>query len=185
MARRILIAGAPLLAILSFASNVLAQSVQHPPANEPDPLRAFLQKYLGKPYPAFEQEGATRYSSAFVDLNDDGAKEVIVYLSGRGWCGSGGCVMLILSPEAGSYRVITKATVTRLPIRVLGTKSNGWHDLSVEVAGGGIQQGYPAELSFNGKTYPENPTVPPAHPLSEKVQGKTVISESTKDQSLY
>jgi hypothetical protein len=112
-------------------------------------------------------------------------KEVIVYLSGRGWCGSGGCVMLILAPEGETYRVVTKTTVTRLPIRVLTTKSNGWHDISVEVAGGGIQPGYEAELSFDGKSYPSNPTVTPAHRSNGKVQGRTVITETTKDQALY
>ncbi len=40
-----------------------------------------------------------RFASALVDVMDDGTKEVIVYVRGRGRCGSGGCVMLILAPE--------------------------------------------------------------------------------------
>lgn len=185
MARRMLIAGVPLLALLSFASNLVAQSVQPPIANEPASLRTFLHNYMGKPFPASEQEGATRYSFAFADLNDDGTKEVIVYVSGRAWCGSGGCVMWILSPEAGSYRVITKTTVTHLPIRVLDTRSNGWHDLSVMARINAIEPLDEAVLSFDGKTYPNNPSVPPARRLSGRVQGKTVITEATKDQTLY
>src|SRR5208282_1408183 len=122
-----------------------------------------------------EETKATQYSAAFVDLKDHGAKEVIVYLSSDGWCGTGGCTMLILAPEDTSYRVVTKTTITRLPIRVLATKSNGWHDISVVVAGGGIQPGYEAELSFDGKTYPSNPSVPPAHPIDGEARGKIVV----------
>lgn len=95
--------------------------------------------------------------------------------------------MLVLAPEGASYRVITETTVTRLPIRVLSTKSNGWHDITVTVAGGGILIGYEAELSFDGKTYPSNPSVPPARPLevAGKAEGKTVLFVKSKDKPLY
>jgi hypothetical protein len=86
-----------------------------------------------------------------VDLQDDGTKEVIVYIGGRGWRGSGGCVMLILAPDGGSYRVVTKTTVTRLPIRVLTTKSNGWHDITVIARINGIEPLYETVLVFDGK----------------------------------
>src|ERR1019366_6602930 len=131
------------------------------------------------------QQGATRYSSAFVDLKDDGTKEVIVYLSGRGWCGIGGCSMLILAPEGTSYRVVTKTTITRLPIRVLATKSNGWHDISVVVAGGGTQPGYEAELSFDGKTYPSNPYCSPGSPLRWRGSRKNSGAVTAKGKPPY
>jgi hypothetical protein len=167
-----------LLSVLCAISCATAQS-------QPNRLTEFIQKYLGEPYPPFEQQRATRYSSAFVDLRDDGTKEVIVYLTGREWCGSGGCIMLILTSEGPSYRVLTKTTATRLPIRVLVTKTNGWHDISVVVAGGGILPGYEADLTFDGKTYPLNPSVPPAHPLAGEVRGKTVVSVTAKDKPVY
>ena len=88
--------------------------------------------------PLSDRDKTTRYLSASVDLNGDGMQEVIVYLIGGGWCGSGGCTTLILGPQDTSYKVITKMTVTRLPIRVLTTTSNGLHDLPVVVRGGGI-----------------------------------------------
>jgi hypothetical protein len=53
------------------------------------------------------------------------------------------------------------------------------------MAGGGIQAGYEAELSFDGKTYPNTPTVPPAHRLGGRVQGRAVISATTKDHGVY
>jgi len=93
--------------------------------------------------------------------------------------------MLILSPEGASYRVVTETTITRLPIRVLATKSNGWHDISVVVAGGGIQPAYDAVLSFDGKSYPSNPSTPPARRLNGKAEGKIVMPVTTEGTLLY
>jgi hypothetical protein len=145
-------------------------------------VREFLETYVGTPD---AETKTTKYSAAFVDLRDDGKNEVLVYLSSNGWCGTGGCTMLILAPEGSSYTLVTRTTITRLPIRVLVTKSNGWHDISVVVAGGGIQPGYEADLSFDGKTYPSNPSVPPARRLKGTVQGKIVMPVTAKDIPLY
>jgi hypothetical protein len=168
-----------------LTTSCVAQTIREPLSKQAESLKNFLQSYLGKPYQPFELEGATRYSFALVDLKGDGTKEVIVYVSGRAWCGSGGCTILVLAPEGTSYRVVTRTTITRLPIRVLNTKSNGWHDISVVVAGGGIQVGYEAILPFDGKTYPSNPSVPPARRSNEKVQGETVITVTAEEQALY
>jgi len=62
---------APALLCFLFATSfATAQS-------QPDHLTEFLKKYLGEPYPPFELEQATRYSSVFVDLKDDRTKEVM------------------------------------------------------------------------------------------------------------
>jgi hypothetical protein len=100
---------------------------------------------------------------SFVDLNDDGEKEVIVHVISQSVCGTGGCPTLVLAPQQSPFRVVSRISITRPPIRVLNTKSHGWHDLAVWVAGGGIQPGYEAALRFDGKSYATNPTVPPAH----------------------
>jgi hypothetical protein len=168
-----------------LVGSCLAQAPQLSSSSQDDALRKFLQQHLGNPYPEFEQQRSTRYSSAIVDLKEDGAKEVIVYITGRTWCGSGGCRMLILAPEGTSYRVVTETTITRPPIRVLTTKSNGWHDISVVVAGGGIQPGYEAILAFDGSTYPSNPSMPPARQLEGKAAGKIVIPVKVEGTSLY
>jgi len=62
-------------------------------------------------------------------------------------------------------------------LHVLERKSDGWHDITVWVQGGGIQPGYEADLPFDGKSYATNPTVPPAHRLSPKTAGRMVISD--------
>ncbi len=86
--------------------------------------------------------------------SDDGnSEEVIVYVSGQGWCGSGGCTMLILEPFGASFKVIGRVTIVQLPIRLLHSMSHGHPDIGVVVQGGGILSGYEAVLSFNGKSY--------------------------------
>jgi len=147
-------------------------------------LKGFLREYAGKSRPEFEKENKTRYSAAFVDLAGDGTQQVIVYLTGRAWCGSGGCVTLVLSRNGLSYELVTKITISRPPIRVLNTKSNGWKDIAVQVAGGGAAA-HAARLSFNGKTYPSNPSVPSADLLDRNVAGKIVIPYEARGTPLY
>ncbi len=80
-----------------------------------DSLKRFLQAY-DSPY---DTEKTTRYVRAFVDLNGDGKEEVIVYLMGPGWCGTGGCPILILEPQRSTYRLIARILGVRPPVIVL------------------------------------------------------------------
>jgi hypothetical protein len=163
----------PLLSAASLGGQNAAQN---------DTLRSFLQGYVGAPT---AETRTTRYTAAFGDLNGDGVKEAIVYLSGNGWCGSGGCVTLVLQREGQSYRVVTKITIARPPIRMLDRVSNGWHDIGVWVQGGEIQPVYEAQLAFDGKTYPTNPSVSPARSETGKVSGQVLISGSESAQPLF
>ena len=113
-----------------------------------------------------------------MDLNGDGIDEAIVYLTGNLWCGSGGCNTLILARDGAFWRTVTAMTITRPPIRVLANASSGWRKISVRVEGGGIQPGYEAELRFDGKTYPTNPSVAPARRLARNVPGQVVVTSS-------
>lgn len=175
---------AVLVAVCMFsASTCLAQPTPKPSPNQKDSLERFLRNYLRDP--GFPEHKTTEYFSAFVDLRDDGTKEAIVYLLNGGWCGTGGCTTVILTPEGSSYRVITKISIAWPPIRLLATKSHGWHDLGVWVQGGGTQPGYEARLSFDGKRYPFNPSTPPAKRIAGRVAGKVVVSQTVEGTPLY
>jgi ketosteroid isomerase-like protein len=156
-------------AILALGATSLSQRSES--ASEGS-LRKFLENYLTAPVLRATED--RRYSSAFVDLRDDGDLEAIVYLTDRSWCGSGGCTTLILSPRGSEYELITKITITRLPIRVLDSRTNGWHDLSAVVGGGDISA-HEVKLSFDGKAYPSNPSMPPALRLDTEAAGKVVL----------
>jgi hypothetical protein len=169
-----LISVAVLVACCIFLrADCLAQPKHQPTSRAEAYLKRFLRDYVGNP--GSGDDKTTRYFSAFVDLKDDGTREVVVYLASDGWCGSGGCTTLILAPKDSSYKVITKITITQPPIRVLTSRSNGWHDIGVWVQGGGIQPGYEADLPFDGKSYPRNPSTPPARRLIGKVPGEVVV----------
>ncbi len=106
--------------------------------------------------------GLARYRTASVDLNGDGVPERLVLAQDRRSCGSGGCALYVLTPRRDGFRVVTRMTVVRAPVRVLATATRGWRDLGVTVAGGGVTRPHVARLRFDGRRYPANPTVPPA-----------------------
>ncbi len=137
-------------------------------------IETLLREYLKEQ----DVDTATRYVSVFVDLNDDGKQEIIVYVLSQSLCGTGGCPTLILAPTLSSFKIIRQVTITWPPILVLPTKAKGWHNIAVWVQGGGIQPGYEAELRYDGNSYPSNPTVPPARRLRARMAGKVVIAEN-------
>ena len=145
-------------------------------------LRSFLQTKLSDH--GIEPDHTTKVSLAFIDIGH-GAKEILVYISSNGWCGSGGCTLLFLESNGSSYKVIGRTTIVQLPIRVIVKKSNGLPDIGVWVQGGGIMNGYEAILSFNGHKYPSNPSVPPAQKSTVATVGKVVISEKDISEPLY
>ncbi|MEP9402610.1 hypothetical protein [Sphingomonas sp. VNH70] len=119
--------------------------------------------------------GLVRYRTAAVDLNGDGAPERLVLAQDRAACGSGGCVLYVLTPaRRGGFRIVTRMTVARAPVRVLATTTRGWRDLGVTVAGGGVPRPYVARLRFDGRRYPTNPTVAPATML-RRPTGRIVL----------
>ncbi len=131
----------------------------------------------------FSSDKNARFVAAFRDLNSDGVNEAIVYLLGNEWCGSGGCNTLILSRDGNTWRIVSNITISRPPILILKGITNRWHDIGVLVQGGGVKTSYEAELSFDGKSYPRNPSVPPAKRMEETTLFDNVII-STKDAKL-
>lgn len=145
-----------------------------PSETSPDPEieRALLQTLSGSDF----SEGEIRYYYNRVDLNADGNFEAIVHLVGQSICGTGGCQTLILQPARNGYRVVSKIGLTRTPIIVSRQRTRGWSDLVVRVSGGGITRGYYVALRFDGRTYPENPTVIPALGARITIVGKEYLS---------
>ena len=82
---------AALLACACLPGQAGAQAQPRPEAS----LRSYLQHQLG------EDGRDARYASAFADLNGDRRPEAIVYLMSGTFCGTGGCVLLVLTPQGG------------------------------------------------------------------------------------
>jgi len=172
------------IVLLACVTNGFSQERTVPtPISAEGHLRQFLQAHF-RDLQAGEDK-TTTYAATFVDLRDNGQEDAIVYVDGRLWCGSGGCNTLILVPAGRSYRVVTTIMITRPPIRVLDSKTNGWHDIAVRVQGGGDVIAYDAKLTFNGKSYPISPASRRAERLPKGAPGKVVISEDAKETPLY
>lgn len=99
--------------------------------------------------------GKLQYATAEVDLDGDGTPEVLAYLGGPMFCGTGGCNLVVLKRDGEGFRKMGETSVVQLPVGVLDTKSHGWRDLAVSVSGGGMSEGI-SRLRFNGTAYPEN-----------------------------
>ncbi len=168
-------------AILALAATfaAAAPAVAQPGSN--DSLHAHLQRQFAA---QAEYDPDARYSMARADLNGDGRDEALVLMRARSWCGTGGCTMLVLTPERSGWRTVTRMSVTYAPVRLLQTRSRGWRDLAVRVAGGGV----PARevtMRFNGSSYPTNPTAVPAARGSRAAAGRILISEDDEGRLLY
>jgi hypothetical protein len=170
-------------ALLMLVGAVVLHGQEAVPSSIPsEPLKAYLRTYLtlgGKVPP----DTTTKVTTVQVKI-ENGKPEYLVYVSGRRWCGSGGCTLLILAPSESSFKLLGKVTITQLPIRLLSSMQNGHPDIGVPIQGGGIQEGYEAVLSFNGESYPRNPSVPPARKTSA-VQGKVIIASTDGSVPLY
>lgn len=94
-----------------------------------------------------------RYAFERVDLNGDGREEVLVYLMGSFFCGTGGCTLLVLreAPEGG-YLPVNDYSITQLPVIVSPVKRNGWNDIWRMESGGGVEASY-VRHSFDGSRY--------------------------------
>lgn len=128
-------------------STYVRQSTDEQTANN---LKNFLSLEYLKDELEFLQPNDRKFQFYKTDLNDDGDEEIFVRFMGSYFCGSGGCTFLLLDKYG---EIITKFTVTRAPIFVEPTKTNGWS--LVLVRDGGVFK----ELAFKDGSYPGNPSL--------------------------
>lgn len=144
-------------------------------------VERFLRTYLADR--TGEVDKTTRVSIATIRDEGTATDDIVVYVSGSGWCGSGGCRLFVLTPSGSTFRVLGKMTIVQLPVQYLRTTTNGHADLAVLVAGGGILHAYYAKLTFDGHNYPPNPSMPPAKPIptphGEILLPKTAMGHGT------
>ena len=157
-------------ALLSALGSGLLASA--PAAALPPEIEQVLSHRYGAP------AASTRYLDASIDLNGDGRPEIIVHVIGTTACGTGGCPTLVFTPRGKGYRLVSAISVSRPPIRVAQTRTNGWRNLVVRSGGGGAHAG-DMELAFDGKRYPANPSIagPRVQPFSG-ADAQVVIAET-------
>lgn len=69
----------------------------------------------------------------FVDLNEDGIKEIIGFIDNGYFYGRPGVDLFILHKENGQYKNIAEWVYVdvKYTIKILENKTNGWHDIEV------------------------------------------------------
>ncbi len=162
----------------------LAVAIIAPAGAQPrsEPLNAFLQRHFAG---ARASAPDSRYAIAWIDLNGDPRPEALIYMRGRYWCGSGGCNLLVVQGQFGRWRIVSEIRLARPPVMVLESRSRGWRDLAVAVSGGGIQPGYQARLTFDGRSYADNPTVDGIPRMRRGERGQLAIVEGSATQPLF
>ena len=70
------------------------------------------------------------------------------------------------------YKFISKSTITRTPISVAKTTSNGWKDFIVWSRGTGF-----VLMQYDGDEYPHNPSLEPPVSDAQALEASLVISE--------
>jgi hypothetical protein len=165
-----------------IASLVPATAVQAQPSREAS-LHAFLQTRFRD----LHADPDARYALAWADLNGDGRPEAIVYLLARDYCGTGGCFLYIYRATGRSWARVANISVSQPPIRMLNTSSHGWRDIGIsqrELRRDRFVR-YEARLRFNGRTYPLNPSIPPAERLTHRVAGRILVADSDRGRPLF
>ena len=90
----------------------------------------------------------TTFRTTSVDLNGDGADEVIVTLEAPNICGSGGCTDYILDSSSGVWKVIGKRLGNNFFKSISRNRVNGYSILYSTA-----NDGTPLECVFDGKRY--------------------------------
>lgn len=123
-----------------------------------------------------------RYMAFYEDLNGGTNCEVIVYLWGPDFSGTGGDTLVVFSENNGEYDFVSKTTIVNMPIIISNSKTNGFNDIIVYVTGGGVKNGFYSILKNEGGRYPLNPSVQPKVNV-DKIYVKKLINVNVNKNS--
>jgi heat shock protein HslJ len=129
-----------------------------PSETEPD---ADLEAAIRDVYRDYRNQNSAnpaRYHYNRVDLNGDRRPDVLVYLTGQYFCGSGGCTILVFQSTGRGYRAVGTIPTSRSPIIITDNQTNSWKDLIRPTSGGGARLNY-SWLRFQRGEYREDEEV--------------------------
>lgn len=96
---------------------------------------------------------------AAVDLDGDGAEDLLALLDDPNWCTESGCTLFVFHREAGKDVLIAEVTSVSAPIAVSWQTNGGWRDILVRVGGAAAVSNGTVALQHDGIGYPEDPTL--------------------------
>ncbi|MHC1749401.1 MAG: M56 family metallopeptidase [Cellulosilyticaceae bacterium] len=93
----------------------------------------------------------TKYYYNYVDLNNDGQKEIFVVVMGPYTSGTGGNTALYIEPTKDGMVVKQEFTLIQTPLIISDKTTNGYKDIIVQNIGGGASGNYVALTYKDGK----------------------------------
>ncbi|WP_432784919.1 META domain-containing protein [Cyanobium sp. BSA11S] len=130
--------------------------------------------------------GPLRYAYNSIDLSGDRQDELVATVIGPYACGTGGCNAYVFKsgPKQKGLRLVSQMSLFKPPLVVSDQRHNGWRDLisRVRIDAG---HGYYTRLPYNGRSYPSNPSVPPAEPLRRPVSGVALLDTNDDTSSTH
>jgi len=126
-------------------------------------MLAFLKK-SGAPI-------SSTYNFVRFDLNGDKRRDALIMIkSPYGyWCGKHGCVMMIMKAHDNGFTLVNSIQPVREPIYISKAKLNGWHNIIVRVSGRLNGETKDVALSFDGRSYPKDPSRLTEYPLNPAI----------------
>jgi hypothetical protein len=111
---------------------------------------------------------SSTYNFVRFDLNGDKRRDALVMIkSPYGyWCGTHGCIMLIMKAHDTGFTLVNSIQPVREPIYISRAKINGWNNIIVRVSGRLNGETKDVALRFDGAHYPKDPTKLGEYPLS-------------------
>lgn len=103
-------------------------------------LSAFLAEYFAVPE---EQLAETRYYYNYIDLNEDGADEIVAAVTSEELEEASGHPILILEADTrGGFTVLTLLEEVHTPVVIDDAQTDGWHNVIPAVYGGMTSPGF-------------------------------------------
>ena len=128
-----------------------------PDAGLEEAIRAAAPGYTRTVVERFDHPA--RYIHAGYDVDNDGEEEVFVYLLGPHFCGTSGCNLMLFDRTPGGYRLVHDFPISRTPVLVQESATEGWHDLVRLESGGGVPASMVRHV-FDGNGYVEAERLP-------------------------
>ena len=138
-----------------------------PKSNVIDPTNEQLETAMLNFFKSTGAPVSSTYNFVRSDLNGDKRREAIVMVkSPYGyWCGTHGCVMLIMKAHDKGFSLVNSIQPVREPVYISRTKTNGWSNLIVRVSGRWSETKNTL-LRFDGAEYPKDPSKLGEYPIN-------------------
>lgn len=130
----------------------------------------------------YDEIPSYRYFYNYINLDEDEELELMVYLIGMAFSGSGGSTLDIYDVVGNKLEYVHTMNLVHTPIYINDSMTNGWFDIILYVSGGGIEGNY--RIIKNGEGYPLNPSIEDILPIDNYNVKEIINDEITAENGL-